>query len=541
MNNLHLPRYLVSFNSAELPHLFTGVLVIGSGVAGLRAAIEASRHTEVIIITKDQLKQSNTDQAQGGIAAAIGSDDSVENHIKDTLEVGCGICDNAAVSHIIGRAPETIREMREWGTQFDLENNALALAREGGHGQARVVHAHGDSTGEEIERALIQKTRSCPNIHILEHSFCIDLITNGEKCLGASVWQHQSRTMTLVWANAVVLATGGAGQIYRETTNQPIATGDGIAMACRAGCTLRDMEMIQFHPTTLYVAGAARVLISEAARGEGGILVNKFGEQFMERYAEKKELAPRDVVSRAILAEMQRTGDTNVYLDLTHVPPDRLAQRFPRIKEFCAMFDIDIAEQRIPVCPSAHYTIGGVVTDLTGATSLKGLYCAGESASTCLHGANRLASNSLLEGAVMGYEAGKSAGELAAGMSQPVPQKLIAKSGKFETGEIDLDDLRLSLRSVMWRDAGIVKSRQSLDRALERIDFWSGYVLSRQFKNPRGWRIQNMLINAGLVIRSAMAREESRGVHYRSDFPEKRDDWARHLVINRNNGSVTIS
>ena len=526
------PRYLVPFDSSALPHLFTDVLVIGSGAAGLRAAIEASRHAGVTVVTKDQLKESNTEQAQGGIAAALAPGDTLESHVEDTLTVGSGLSDPQAVDFVVRQGPEAIQELVDWGAEFDRENGLFAFAREGGHQRARVVHARGDSTGAEIERALIQKLASCANARTLEHTFVIDLLTLDNTCLGAAVWT-QTHGVTLIWANAVVLASGGAGQVYRETTNPPIATGDGLAAAYRAGCELRDLEFVQFHPTTLYVAGAARVLISEAARGEGGILVNKFGEPFMKKYSPMAELAPRDIVSRAILAEMQRTGDTSVYLDLTHVPPARLAARFPRIKDLCSMFGIDISEDRIPVCPSAHYMIGGVTAGLDGATTVGRLYACGEVASTGLHGANRLASNSLLEGLVLGRSAGSAAGTAAAALSAPAPHRISAASSRAETGEIDLDDLRSSLRSTMWRNVGIVRNAAGLEKALQQIEFWSGYVLDRPFRRPRGWRVQNLLTVAGLIAKVAREREESRGVHFRSDFPEPREAWRRHSVVRR--------
>jgi len=522
-------RYLIPFDSASLPHRFTDVLVIGSGVAGLCAAIEASRHAEVTLITKDELKESNTDRAQGGVAAALGAGDSTEQHFTDTVTVGRGLCEEDTVRFVVDQAPDLIRELADWGARFDQEGGSLALAREGGHHCARVVHAHGDATGAEIEQVLIRRLKQCENARSVEHTFVVDLLTRDNTCLGAVTWS-QAHGVTLIWANAVVLAAGGAGQVYRETTNPHIATGDGLAMACRAGCELRDLEFVQFHPTTLYVAGAARVLISEAARGEGGILINKLGDRFMERYSEMKELAPRDVVSRAILEEMHRTGDTNVYLDLTHVDPARLAARFPLIKELCSLFDIDINEDRIPVCPSAHYMVGGVTTDLDGRTSVAQLFAAGEVASTGLHGANRLGSNSLLEGLAFGKRAGSTAGAEVAAKDPPSTHKIRAAGGRRDKRGLDLGDLRSSLRSIMWRNAGIVRDAAALSRTLERVAFWSGYVLDASLDAPRGWRIQNMLTLAGLIAQAALEREESRGVHFRSDFP-KRLDVARHTVV----------
>jgi L-aspartate oxidase len=525
------PRYLIPLDSSELPQRFADVLVIGSGGAGLRAAIEAARHADVLLVTKDELKESNTDRAQGGVAAVFGPEDSVERHVQDTLRVGCGLCEEDAVRAIVEDGPARIRELDGWGAEFDRRGDELSLTREGGHSTRRVVHAHGDATGAEVERSLIETVRAVDNVRLLEHTFVIDLITDGGACLGAVVWSH-GRGPALVWARAVVLATGGCGQVYRETTNPPVATGDGFALTWRAGAELRDLEFIQFHPTTLYVAGAARVLISEAARGEGGILVNKQGERFMERYHPDRELAPRDVVSRAILSEMRETGDTNVYLDLTHVPPDRLAARFPHIKELCMLFDIDISEDRIPVCPSAHYMVGGVTTDPDGRTTVDRLFACGEVASTGLHGANRLASNSLLEGLAMGKRSGSVAGRSAAGGPEPAPHRLSVPPARPAMQALDLDDVRSSLRSVMWRHVGVNRDAAGLERALERIRFWSGYVLGHNATEPRGWRVQNMITLARLIAESALAREESRGVHYRTDFPEQRDP-PRHSVVRR--------
>ena len=513
------PRYLVPLDSSAVPHMFTDLLVIGSGVAGLRAAIEAARHARVIVVTKNELKESNTGQAQGGIAAVFGDGDSPEQHAQDTISVGCGLCDPEIVRSVVGQAPGLIAELVAWGATFDMEDGRLALAREGGHRCARVVHARGDATGLEIEQTLIRKVADSRNVRTIEHTFALDLLTLENTCLGAAVWS-QAHGVTLIWANAVILATGGAGQIFRETTNPPIATGDGMAIAYRAGCDMRDLEFVQFHPTTLYVAGAARVLISEAARGEGGVLVNKFGERFMKNYSPMQELAARDVVSRAILAEMHRTNDTNVYLDLTHVEPAKLAARFPRIKELCMLFDIDISEDRVPVCPSAHYMVGGVEADADCRTNVEQLYACGEAASTGLHGANRLGSNSLLEGLVFGKRAGDAAGSAAARQDPPSPHKIRERNERPEPGEIDVDDVRNSLRSAMWRDAGIIRTGDGLERLLEQVEFWSGYVLHRRFDAPRGWRIQNMLTIADLIVKAALEREESRGVHFRSDFPE---------------------
>jgi len=526
-------RYLLSFETRGLPHDLTDVLVIGSGVAGLRAAIEAAPNARVTVITKDVVTECNTDYAQGGIAVVTSVEDDVGSHIEDTLRTGAGLCDAEVVRHVVATGPEELGQLIGWGANFDTENGRLALGREGGHGRARIVHAFGDATGHEVERALLERARSLTSIRFEERVFLIDLFTVDGRCVGALVRDHTG-SLRVIEAKAMVLATGGVGQIYRETTNPPVATGDGIAAAYRAGAQLADVEFIQFHPTTLYVAGAARSLITEAVRGEGALLRDRFGVHFMPNYHPDAELAPRDVVSRSILKQMQLTGDTNVYLDMRHLDPDLIRRRFPFIVQNLAAFDLDPIVDLIPVRPSAHYMIGGVKADVCGRTSLEGLFAAGEAACSGLHGANRLASNSLLEGLVLGCEAGRSAAQFASSAS-PVELSLGWKEPATKHDPINLADVTNAVKAYMWRNVGIERCREILEAARDRLEFWSGYVLDRELDCPAGWELQNMLTLGRLMALAAFTREESRGTHHRTDFPD-RDDvrWCKHILIQNN-------
>lgn len=527
-------RRLVWIDPRSVESLSTDCLVLGSGVAGLRAGVAAAQAgARVVVASKGSLSEGATDWAQGGVAAAIAPGDSVERHQDDSLRAGQGLCDEAAISALTREGPERVMELVAWGAQFDVSGGVFETVLEGGHTAPRVLHALGDATGHEIERTLIRKTRMMPEITLLEQVYAIDLLSDeAGRCAGALCWSPPG-LLSAIRARATILATGGAGQLYRETTNPPVATGDGCACAWRAGATLADLEFMQFHPTTLYVAGASRMLISEAARGEGGILRNREGAPFLEGVHPMADLAPRDVVSRAILDEMRRTGDTHVFLDLTHLPAATLARRFPRIRQVCASFGIDIAREWIPVRPSAHYFIGGVRTDLDGRTDLPGLWACGEVAAAGVHGANRLASNSLLEGLVFGARAG-----LQAVSTMPEGKSRIRDSGsptredEPPPGEaLDLDDLRNALRSLLWRCVGLERNALGLAEAVRRIDFWAGTLLRRTFVLPSGWEFQNMLTLGGLVAQAAWARRESRGVHYRTDFPSRDDaGWRKRLT-----------
>src|SRR3954452_15703833 len=397
-------RYLVGFDPQDLPHHFTDVLVIGGGLAGLRVALGVPEPNRVLVVTKDEVRESNSAYAQGGIAGVLDPEDHFDDHIADTLAAGKGLCDPDVVAMVVHEAPARINELIAWGTHFDTVNGQVALTREGGHSHARIVHALGDATGREVMRAVIARAREAPNVRIWQNSFTVDLLVHEGRCRGALVWDRR-RGPSLVWARAVVLATGGAGQLFRETTNPAIATGDGQALAFRAGAQLRDMELMQFHPTVLYIAGSSRHLLTEALRGEGAYLRDRNRHRFLPDYHPLAQLAPRDDVSRAIVAQMARTQHPSVYLDLSHLDAAYIRRRFPGTDRLCRGFDLDITRDPIPVRPGAHYMIGGLTVDTEGRTPLPGLWAAGEVTSSGLHVANRLASNCLLEGLVYGAPA----------------------------------------------------------------------------------------------------------------------------------------
>lgn len=528
------PRFLVPFHPKRIGHHFVDVLIVGGGIAGLRAAMEVDPRLSLLIVTKDELDESNSAYAQGGIAGVLGPEDRFEDHVADTLTAGADLCDPAVVEMVVHEAPAQIRQLIAWGTQFDQAEGELTLGREGGHSHHRIVHALGDATGQEVMRAMIRRAREELRAQFWENTFTIDLLTYEGVCRGAIVWNaHHGKTC--VWAKQTILCTGGAGQVYRESTNPPVATGDGHAIAFRAGAVLADMEFMQFHPTVLYIAGGTRHLITEAMRGEGAQLIDSTGHRFMPEFDERAELAPRDVVSRAIVEQMQKTHHPSVYLSLRHLDPTLVRQRFPSINTVCAQFGIDITTDPIPVRPGAHYMVGGVRVDQQGRTSLPNLLAAGEVTSSGLHGANRLASNSLLEGLVYGARAGSTAS--AAALAEPDSfQALPLENPPVEPPAEPLDsiDIRNSLKSLMWRDAGVWRDAEGLAEARQNIDRWCRYVLNRQLSDPEGWELQNMLTVARLIIAAGIIRTESRGVHLRTDYPEvDNDKWRKRVLLAR--------
>lgn len=540
-------RYLIPFRSSLLPQIFTDTLVIGGGVAGLSAARAAATHGEVIVVAKSDLGTSNTAWAQGGIAAVMRDDDDVDAHVRDTLEAGAGLCDEPAVRFIVENAAARMHDLLDNGLQLDKDlSGNLLVGREGGHSAARIYHADGDATGRELQRCLNAAVRSLPNVRVFEHCFTLDLITAspepGSTVLGAITY-HARYGLQMIWARATMLATGGAGVVYRETTNPPVATADGLAMAYRAGATLADMAFMQFHPTTLYLPGAARFLISEAVRGEGAHLLDAAGARFMPDVHPLAELAPRDVVSQAIVRQISKQGGRHVWLDCRHI--ESFDRRFPGIAALLRQFELDPSKNLIPVHPAAHYMVGGVRTDLAGRTDVPGLFAVGEVASTGLHGANRLASNSLLEGLVIGDAAGHAAGAVngALGLEaarRPAPVPVISDVRPSSMGELDLEDVRSSLRSAMWKNVGIARTGGKLADAVDMLRFWARYTLDKIFDEPEGWETQNMLLVASIMAQSAAWREESRGCHARGDFAKEEPRFAVHDCWRRGSPEPTL-
>ncbi|MBE1447200.1 MULTISPECIES: L-aspartate oxidase [unclassified Paenibacillus] len=527
-----IPRYLVDFQLDELPQVHTDVIVIGAGIAGLFTAIKASQHFKVLMVTKKSLLDSNTRYAQGGIAAVISDEDSPEYHHQDTLNAGAGLCSSAAVNVLVHEGPAGVQDLIQMGTQFDLEDGVFALTKEGAHSQRRILHAHGDATGAEIVRALSEKTKQHPNIELWDDHFVIDLITQDGECYGALV-QKPDGQKVFVRANATILCTGGAGQLFRYTTNPDIATADGIAIAYRAGALIQDMEFVQFHPTALCYPGAPRFLVSEAVRGEGAILRNINGERFMEKYDPQLELAPRDIVARAIVNEMEQTKSTFVYIDFTHESEETVKHRFPTIYEFCLNYGLDLSSDWIPVAPAAHYMMGGVKTDLYGETEVARLFACGEVSSTGVHGANRLASNSLSEAIVFGRRIIERIHQLSPVGSVP---SISSESNRTEHAKQPIVERRLKLQKVMLRYVGLKRNAAGLEKGYEELKRQIS-IYDTCLSKREDYEFANLLTCALLTTQAALIREESRGGHYREDFPEKDDlHWRKHTVFHREHG-----
>lgn len=504
-------------------------LIIGSGIAGLRAAISLSVAGDVVVLTKAEPTESNTGYAQGGIAAAMGDDDSPELHAKDTIAAGDGLCDVQAVDVLVREGPRYVRELLEWGASFDRESDGRpALGREGAHSVRRVLHAR-DATGREIARVLWTRVATTSRIRVLVDAHAMSLLVRDGECCGARYVDADGKTHD-IQARATLLATGGAGQVFRETTNPGVATGDGIAMAFAAGACVSDLEFVQFHPTVMHVSGAPRFLLSEALRGEGAQLVNDAGERFMHRYEPAGDLASRDLVARAIVKEGQRTG-ASVYLSLSHLDPVFVRRRFPTIVEACRQVGLDLTTDPIPVSPAAHYVMGGVTTDLDGRTSLPGLFAAGEVACTGVHGANRLASNSLLEGLVFGARAADAMNSEPRGAARPSGQvENMQVSRPARDAHVPATD---DVRDLMWRHVGLLRSRVGLEDAVAVLGTWwqAARVCAPSATADRDFRLVASLVTVGLLIaRAALRREESRGGHFRTDIPQHDDlHWKKHV------------
>jgi L-aspartate oxidase len=508
----------------------TDFLVIGAGVAGLRAAIELAPAGRVLVLAKREIADSSTQFAQGGIAAALSDEDEISLHLQDTLNAGDGLCNPEAARVLVEDAPERIEELIAWGTQFDREGTKLTFGREGAHSRNRILHAHGDSTGREIQRALYAKAQTLPEISVREFEFSTDLVIENGRVCGVQVIDEHGGHAT-IYASGVLLATGGMGQLYVNTTNPGVATGDGVAMAHRAGAEVTDLEFIQFHPTALFLKKAPRFLLSEALRGEGAYLRNLEMMRFMPKYHPMGELAPRDVVARAIMHELERSRakEPVVYLDMTHLDAAHIRKRFPRIYATCMQYNIDITSELVPIRPAAHYAMGGVRTDLEGRATLPALYAAGEAAGTGVHGANRLASNSLLEGLVFGARAGR---KMRDELKAPSQRAAGLPPAAYSNGPVRMpvDASICELQELMWKDVGIVRTGSGLKRAIQKLEE-IGQKVSRPHSR-REFEARNLQIAGSLVARSALAREESRGAHYRTDFPDHNDaKFRRHSVV----------
>ena len=505
-------------------------LIIGGGIAGLTAALEASKYGKVILLTKGKIGETATEKAQGGIAAAIDKiRDSTEYHFEDTIKAGAGLCDEKAVRILVTEGVDRVKELIEMGAQFDkAETEAgggYALTLEGAHKRRRILHA-GDETGAEIERTLGRRVISEGKVEIHQQMMGIDLIISAGRCVGALASNQDDGTAIHYFSKATLIATGGVCQIYLHTTNPAFATGDGVAMAYRAGAEVTDMEFVQFHPTALVqfkqfedIIALPQFLISEAVRGEGGMLLNNRGERFIH------ELAPRDVVSRAIVEEMKATNEDHVYLSLREIDPEKIKHRFPMIYKTCLERGLDITKDNIPVAPAAHYFMGGIKTEIDGKTNIEGLFAAGECASTGVHGANRLASNSLLEGLVFGYRAAVAASKALPSIPSPSGRGVARSAGvRARLSDVEIQRFKLVIKSAMWNGAGIIRSRESLEEALHKLE-----MVEKQ--SPEELELKNMLLVSKLIARAALDRTESRGAHYRTDYPKTDDEnWKRHLV-----------
>lgn len=506
----------------------TDFLVIGAGVAGLRAAIAASRAGRVLVLTKDRLTESATEYSQGGVAVALSDEDRLGLHEQDTLDAGAGLCEPRAVRALVESGPHRIEELIEWGAEFDRHGGKLIFAIEGAHSVNRVLHADGDSTGREIARTLFQKAQSIDTISFRSFSSVVSLLTKDGEVCGAIAWNEGDRNLVPVHARAVLLATGGIGRIYRETTNPEVATGDGVAMAYRAGAVISNIEMVQFHPTALFLQGAPRFLLSEALRGEGAVLRNADMQRFMSRYDKRQELAPRDIVTRSIVRELARLRRGPVFLDLTHLSDGFVARRFPRIHKTCLLYGVDLEVEPVPVHPAAHYAMGGVLAGLDGTTTLPGLYAAGECACNGVHGANRLASNSLLEGLVFGERAGRSMRRHAGAPLRKAGFRPPHVASALPGNAIS------NLQRLAWRHAGITRSGSGLQAGLEELDALSMLFEKGLARSSRpGFETDNMYRVIRLIARCALAREETRGGHCRTDFPRSEVGFRKHSRISR--------
>ncbi|MGI6623252.1 MAG: L-aspartate oxidase [Acetivibrionales bacterium] len=526
-------RYLVNFDTENLPYEFFDLVIIGSGIAGVYTALSAPRNARILIITKEAIEVNNSVLAQGGIAVSLDQNDSPSLHFKDTLFAGAGLCDENAVKALVNEATENIATLCLYGVNFDRdEGNRLSLTREAAHSMNRIIHT-GDATGKEVCDTLVGAVSTLNNVTIREQTFAIDILTENGECKGVLTSNEEGTELKAYYAPVVVCASGGYGQLYSKTTNPEVATGDGAALALRAGAELMDLEFVQFHPTVLFHPDNQNFLISEAVRGEGAVLRNNKGERFMEKYHPMKELAPRDVVSRAIFQEMQKTGSNHVFLDIAHKDKEFLRQRFPTIYNKCLSYGIDIAKDFIPVAPCQHYSMGGIRTDEWGRTRILGFYAVGEAACNGIHGANRLASNSLLEGLVFGRRIGRQVQEnldeikIREGFK---PRIRFVK--EWVERDIDYLSMKKKLQGIMTLNVGIIRNEESLSEAMEIISGLKSEIEGVKVVHTHHMELINMLTLASLVVKAAILRQESRGAHYRTDYPATDDqNWLKNLVF----------
>lgn len=529
------------------------VVIIGSGIAGLYASLKIEQQTNlqdgILLITKSKLGESNSRYAQGGMVAVMKSNknDSTESHISDTIKAGAGLSEFNTVKFISEHSDSVVKDLLKFGVEFDRdENNQLCFTKEAAHSVRRILHSGGDATGKMIEKALTKDVAENDNIDVYEQTAAVELLVNSDKeCKGVIVFNDLTQEYETIYSSAVILATGGLGQLYKYTTNPAVATGDGIALAYNAGAVMQDLEFVQFHPTALAIDGDEnRFLISEAVRGEGAKLVDADGIEFMHKYHENRELAPRDIVTRANYNEMMENGTDHVYLNASCIDKEKLAERFPNISRICAENGIDISHDFIPVAPAAHYSMGGIKTNVEGQTSIKGLYAIGEVASTGLHGGNRLASNSLLECVVCAYEVANYLKDTEIKTPRQIDEDLKSVVDKYSKEllmeELNIESLKHELQEIMWNGAGILRSEKTLMNAFEEIQ-----ALSRKFPrsvkclNKEEYEFKNMLLVSKLIIKSALQRKESRGAHYRLDYLNT-DDISRHSLLTKEEGELSF-
>ncbi|MDP4181310.1 MAG: L-aspartate oxidase [Bacillota bacterium] len=524
-------RYLLNFNSKDIETEYHDVIIIGSGIAGVYTALVIPEEFDIAIITKETIDISNSVLAQGGIAVSLDKEDSPELHFKDTLVAGAGLCDEESVWVLVNEAAANIDCICKFGVNFDKKGKDLALTREGAHSKNRIIHA-GDTTGKEVCDKLIAEVRTRKNVIIKERSFAVDLLTDENVCKGILVYDEDSSSLKMYLSNFVVCATGGFGQIYKNTTNPEVATGDGISLAYRAGAQLMDMEFIQFHPTVLYHPQNKSFLISEAVRGEGALLLNDKNERFMPSYHKLCELAPRDIVSRAIFEEMRKTEEPNVFLDITFKHKEYLENRFPNILKTCLSYGIDLTKDLIPVSPAEHYCMGGIKTDVFGRTNIQGFYACGEAACTGIHGANRLASNSLLEGLVFGQKIGQLTVEEL--KKRDCKSIQFSKIHDFKRQKIDFDkkEMKRNVQDIMTKYVGIIRDEKGLTYAANMINDYFAKVQLMEYNTIEDFELNSIVLLSKLVIESALERKESRGAHFRADFSKTDDlNWRRNIII----------